>query len=61
MEDTGLGGKGGERGGAEFRGLAPKLVFGGLSPQNHLTMVIILPPPLLSALLPIPSFININM
>jgi hypothetical protein len=30
----------------EFRGPAPKLVFVGLSPQNHLTMVIILPPPI---------------
>ena len=33
----------------KFRGPAPKLVFVGLSPQNHLTMVIIPPPPRPSA------------
>ena len=38
----------------EFRGLAPKYLFGGLALQNHLTMVImiILPPSLLFVLSP---------
>jgi hypothetical protein len=30
----------------EFRGLAPKFLFGGLAPQNHLTMVIMIILPL---------------
>ena len=44
----------------EFRGLAPKSVFGGLAPRNHLTMVIILPPSLPSASSPLPPLINIK-
>jgi hypothetical protein len=45
----------------EFRGLAPKSFSGGLSPQNHLTMVIILLLPLRYAPSPLPSLIYKKM
>jgi len=40
-----------------IQGLAPKSVFGGLAPQNHLTMVIILPSPP-SPLFHLPSLLD---
>ena len=44
----------------EFRGLAPKYLFGGLAPLNHPTMVIILPHPSPPFCVVPPPFIKIN-